>query len=98
MGRCVPLLGAGRVQQHGAKPPLPDKCKLSHAHLCVCVCVCTCVAQMEEHNDTRMRMNADMADSSNLVKQLLIKAEDVRILGDMKNMRRAYKKLFDLNK
>jgi Bardet-Biedl syndrome 2 protein len=31
------------------------------------------MAQVEEHNSTRLKLNADMADSSNLVKQLLIK-------------------------
>ncbi|KAG1676464.1 hypothetical protein FOA52_002284 [Chlamydomonas sp. UWO 241] len=53
--------------------------------------------KVEEYNATRLRMNADMADSSNLVKQLLIKAEDARILGDMKSMRRYYRSLHDLN-
>jgi len=43
-------------------------------------------------------MNADMADSSNLVKQLLVKAEDSRILGDMKAMRKYYRQLYDLNR
>lgn len=45
-----------------------------------------------------MRMNADMADSSNLIKALLIKAEDARILGDMKAMKKYYRQLYDLNK
>lgn len=43
-------------------------------------------------------MNADMADSSNLLKSLLIKAEDVRIMGDMAAMRKYYRQLFDLNR
>ncbi len=43
-------------------------------------------------------MNADMADSSNLVKALLIRAEDMRILGDMQAMRRHYKRLNDVNR
>ena len=43
-------------------------------------------------------MNADMADSSNLVKQLIIKAEDARLLGDMKAMRRYYRMLADMNR
>ena len=52
---------------------------------------------VEQNNATRLRMNADMADSSNLVKHMLIKAEDVRILGGMKAMRRTYRQLYDLN-
>jgi len=56
------------------------------------------LTKVEEYNATRLKMNADMADTSNLVKQLLIKAEDVRILGDMKTMRKYYRQLYDLNK
>eukprot|EP00798_Chlamydomonas_sp_ICE-L_P005960 gene5960-33535_t len=54
--------------------------------------------KVEEYNTTRLKMNADMADSSNLVKHLLIKAEDVRILGDMTGMRKHYRQLHDLNR
>nr|ADI46967.1 LOW QUALITY PROTEIN: BBS2m [Volvox carteri f. nagariensis] len=50
---------------------------------------------VDEHNITRLRMNADMADSSN---QLIIKAEDARILGDMRAMRKYYRQLADLNR
>ncbi|KAJ9522354.1 hypothetical protein QJQ45_008171 [Haematococcus lacustris] len=56
------------------------------------------LAQVEAYNATRLRMNADMADSSNLVKQLLIKAEDMRLLGNMTAMKAQYKRLHDLNK
>jgi Bardet-Biedl syndrome 2 protein len=38
-----------------------------------------------------------MADNSNLVKNLVIKAEDSRILGDMALMRKMYTELFTLN-
>ncbi|PNW81715.1 hypothetical protein CHLRE_06g257250v5 [Chlamydomonas reinhardtii] len=53
---------------------------------------------VDEHNITRLRMNADMADASNAVKQLIIKAEDARILGDMKAMRKYYRQLADMNR
>ncbi|GFR49930.1 hypothetical protein Agub_g12034 [Astrephomene gubernaculifera] len=53
---------------------------------------------VDEHNITRLRMNADMADSSNAIKQLIIKAEDARILGDMKAMRKYYRQLADMNR
>lgn len=53
---------------------------------------------VDEHNISRMRMNADMADSSQLVKHLIIKAEDARILGEMRIMRRHYRLLFDMNR
>ncbi|KXZ53986.1 hypothetical protein GPECTOR_5g1 [Gonium pectorale] len=53
---------------------------------------------VDEHNITRLRMNADMADASNAAKQLIIKAEDARILADMKAMRKYYRQLADLNR
>lgn len=56
------------------------------------------LSRVADQNSTRLKMNADMADSSNLVKTLLIKAEDMRILGDMPAMRKHYKKLHDVNR
>merc|ERR1712072_1311241 len=44
-----------------------------------------------------MQLTAEMADSSNLAKTLVVKAEDSRILGDMKSMRAAYSQLYTLN-
>ena len=38
-----------------------------------------------------------MADSSNLIKALVIKAEDARIVRDLKLMKRYYADLFALN-
>ena len=45
----------------------------------------------------RQKLTAVMADSSNLNKALVIKAEDARIVGDMKLMKRYYADLFALN-
>lgn len=39
--------------------------------------------RVDEHNAIRLKLTAEMADSSNVVKTLVIKAEDARILGDM---------------
>lgn len=38
---------------------------------------------MADFNAQRVRMTADMADVSQRVKMLVVKAEDARILGDM---------------
>ena len=38
----------------------------------------------------RQKLTAEMADSSNLIKALVIKADDARIVGDMKLMKRYY--------
>jgi Bardet-Biedl syndrome 2 protein len=39
--------------------------------------------RVDDYNATRLKLTAEMADSSNLVKTLVIKAEDSRILGEM---------------
>uniref|UniRef100_A0A1I8FL33 BBS2_C domain-containing protein n=1 Tax=Macrostomum lignano TaxID=282301 RepID=A0A1I8FL33_9PLAT len=39
-----------------------------------------------------------MADSSNLVRGLVVRAEDARLLGDFVNFKKAYKDLRDLNR
>ena len=55
------------------------------------------LARVDDYNATRLRLTAEMADSSHRVKALVIKAEDMRILGDMGLMRRAYADLYSLN-
>jgi hypothetical protein len=47
------------------------------------VCVYVWVMQVADFNAQRVRMTADMADVSQRVKMLVVKAEDARILGDM---------------
>ena len=39
--------------------------------------------KVDEYNLIRLKLTGEMADNSNLVKSLVIKAEDARILGDM---------------
>ena len=53
--------------------------------------------RVSQFNETRLRMTAEMADSSQLVKSLVIKAEDARILGDMVLMRQFYSQLSEVN-
>uniref|UniRef100_A0A7S0L2Q7 Bardet-Biedl syndrome 2 protein homolog n=1 Tax=Coccolithus braarudii TaxID=221442 RepID=A0A7S0L2Q7_9EUKA len=53
--------------------------------------------KVDEYNAARLRLTAEMADSSNQAKTLVIKAEDARLLGDMKSMRAAYGQLYSLN-
>ena len=50
----------------------------------------TSVLEVEEYHAVRLRLTAEMADRSNTVKTLVIKAEDSRILGDMRNMKEHY--------
>ena len=52
------------------------------------------LVRVDDYNAARVKMSAEMADSSNLAKTLVIKAEDARILEDIKSMRRAYAELY----
>jgi Bardet-Biedl syndrome 2 protein len=56
------------------------------------------MSRVDEFNSTRLKLAADVADNSNLLKALVIKAEDARILGDMPAMRKFYRQLYDLNR
>jgi Bardet-Biedl syndrome 2 protein len=58
----------------------------------------TVLSRVEEYNSARLKMSAAIADSSNLVKTLVIKAEDARILNAMDSMGKYYSQLFDLNR
>ena len=53
--------------------------------------------RVDEYNATRLKLTAEMADASNTAKTLVIRAEDARILGDIKAMRAAYAELYSLN-
>lgn len=55
------------------------------------------VHQVEDYNASRVKLTADMADDSQHVKAYIVRAEDSRLLADMKTMRRAYAELFALN-
>lgn len=54
--------------------------------------------KVDEYNAVRLKLTAEMADSSQLVKALVIKAEDARILNDMKLMKRMYASLYEVNR
>ena len=55
------------------------------------------IKQVEEMNNARIRLAADMADDSQRVKALIVRAEDCRLMHDMEAMRRAYTELYALN-
>jgi Bardet-Biedl syndrome 2 protein len=50
-----------------------------------------------EFNALRVKMSADMADDTQRVKALVVRAEDARIMTDMETMGRAYTDLYSLN-
>jgi len=55
------------------------------------------IEMVEDCDRTRLRLQADIADSVNLVKALVIKAEDARLLNNMDSMKRMYAQLYELN-
>lgn len=54
--------------------------------------------RVDEHNTIRLKLSAEIADSSNIVRSLVVKAEDARILNDVRLMAKMYSQLYDLNK
>lgn len=49
--------------------------------------------RVDEYNAVRLKLTAEMADSSNLVKALIVKAEDYRMLSDMSNLKKVFSNL-----
>ncbi|KAM6123953.1 BBSome complex member BBS2 isoform 1-T1 [Phoenicopterus ruber ruber] len=56
------------------------------------------LVKVDEHHAVNQRLTADMAEHSNLIRSMLVQAEDARLLGDMKNMKTRYVELYDLNR
>ncbi|XP_077978024.1 BBSome complex member BBS2-like isoform X2 [Glandiceps talaboti] len=56
------------------------------------------LVKVDEYHAVRQKLTAEMADHSNLIRSLVVRAEDARLMGDMKNMRKGYMELFDLNR
>ncbi|XP_056382250.1 Bardet-Biedl syndrome 2 protein isoform X2 [Hyla sarda] len=54
--------------------------------------------QVDDSHSVHQKLTADMADQSNLVRSMLVQAEDSRLMRDMKNMKKRYTELYDLNK
>lgn len=55
------------------------------------------LARVEEFNEVRMKLTTDMADAATIVKTLLGRAEDARLLGDMASMKKSYAALYDVD-
>ncbi|KAF6287564.1 Bardet-Biedl syndrome 2 [Rhinolophus ferrumequinum] len=54
--------------------------------------------EVDEYHSMHQKLSADMADNSNLIRSLLVRAEDARLMRDMKTMKNRYMELYDLNK
>ena len=53
---------------------------------------------VESYNAARLTISADVADRTSAIKELVIKAEEARILQNMSSVRESYRQLFRLNK
>lgn len=53
--------------------------------------------KVEDHNTTRLRLSAEISHRANIIKNLVIRAEDARILNAARLMKDKYSELFDLN-
>ncbi|XP_018410898.1 PREDICTED: Bardet-Biedl syndrome 2 protein [Nanorana parkeri] len=56
------------------------------------------LVQVDESHSVHQKLTADMADQSNLIRSMLVQAEDARLMRDMKNMKNRYTGLYDLNR
>uniref|UniRef100_A0A8D0GH17 Bardet-Biedl syndrome 2 protein homolog n=1 Tax=Sphenodon punctatus TaxID=8508 RepID=A0A8D0GH17_SPHPU len=54
--------------------------------------------KVDDSHTMCQKLTADMADHSNLIRSMLVRAEDSRLMGDMKNMKKRYMELYDLNR
>ncbi|RUS70724.1 hypothetical protein EGW08_021515 [Elysia chlorotica] len=54
--------------------------------------------KVDEFHRVRSKLTAEMADHSNLIRSMVVRAEDARIMGDMRSMRKGYMELYDLNR
>ncbi|XP_029464577.1 Bardet-Biedl syndrome 2 protein isoform X2 [Rhinatrema bivittatum] len=54
--------------------------------------------QVDDYHSVHQKLTADMADRSNLIRSMLVQAEDARLMRDMKNMKKRYMELYDLNR
>ncbi|XP_075694830.1 BBSome complex member BBS2 isoform X1 [Rhinoderma darwinii] len=56
------------------------------------------LVQVDDSHSVHQKLTADMADQSNLIRSMLVQAEDSRLMRDIKNMKNRYTELYDLNK
>nr|XP_055029715.1 Bardet-Biedl syndrome 2 protein homolog [Misgurnus anguillicaudatus]XP_055029716.1 Bardet-Biedl syndrome 2 protein homolog [Misgurnus anguillicaudatus]XP_055029717.1 Bardet-Biedl syndrome 2 protein homolog [Misgurnus anguillicaudatus] len=56
------------------------------------------LTEVDEFHSVHQKLTAAMADHSNYVKNMLVQAEDARLLGDWRNTKKRYSELYDLNR
>ncbi|XP_028814444.1 BBSome complex member BBS2 [Denticeps clupeoides] len=56
------------------------------------------LTEVDEFHSVHQKLTAAMADHSNHIRNMLVQAEDARLMGDIVNMKRRYIELYDLNR
>uniref|UniRef100_A0A8C9U5X3 BBSome complex member BBS2 n=1 Tax=Scleropages formosus TaxID=113540 RepID=A0A8C9U5X3_SCLFO len=54
--------------------------------------------EVDEFHSVHQKLTAAMADHSNHIRTMLVQAEDARLMGDMRTMKKRYMELYDLNR
>jgi len=58
----------------------------------------TLISRAEELQFVRQKLSADMADHSGIIRTLVVRGEDSRLMKDMQSMKKWYGQLHDINK
>ncbi|KAF3854466.1 hypothetical protein F7725_022521 [Dissostichus mawsoni] len=53
---------------------------------------------VDEFHSVHQKLTAAMADHSNYIRNMLVQAEDARLMGEMITMKKRYRELYDLNR
>uniref|UniRef100_A0A3P8X637 Bardet-Biedl syndrome 2 protein homolog n=1 Tax=Cynoglossus semilaevis TaxID=244447 RepID=A0A3P8X637_CYNSE len=58
----------------------------------------TTLTEVDEFHSVHQKLTAAMADHSNYIKNMLVQAEDARLMGHTTTMKKRYRELYDLNR
>ncbi|KAM4553842.1 BBSome complex member BBS2 [Fundulus diaphanus] len=58
----------------------------------------TTLTEVDEFHSVHQKLTAAMADHSNYIRNMLVQAEDARLMADMRTMKKRYRELYDLNR
>ncbi|XP_024858652.1 Bardet-Biedl syndrome 2 protein homolog [Kryptolebias marmoratus] len=56
------------------------------------------LTEVDEFHAVHQKLTAEMADHSNYIRNMLVQAEDARLMSDMTSMKKRYRELYDLNR
>lgn len=54
--------------------------------------------KVNELHSARQKLSSEMADNSGIIKNLVLRAEDARMMNDMRSMRKGFMQLYELNR